>query len=288
MRSAHQRARDYRRVEAAIRYIGAHAREQPPLHEVAHAVGLSEYHFQRLLRRWAGVSPKRFLQYLTLHHAKAALREGRSLLAAAYEAGLSGPSRLHDLFVAVEAVTPGEFKDGGSGLEIGYGFRPTPFGTVFLASTPRGICALQFVDRSEDRRAALERLHAAWPDAAIRERRGHAARYAERIFAPARRRSEPLTLLLRGTNFQIKVWEALLRIPAGAVTTYGDVAHVIGQPAAARAVGAAVGRNPIAYVIPCHRVLRSTGAFGGYRWGGERKRAILGWEAANRTPGRDA
>lgn len=274
-----QLLRDYRRIEAAIRFLEAHADRQPPLRAVAEAVGLSDFHFQRLFRRWAGVSPKRFLQYLTVERAKEALREGRSVLAAAYESGLSGPGRLHDLFVTVEAVTPGEYKASGSGLTIGYGFRPSPFGECVIAATDRGVCALEFVEGGS-RREAVDRLVRAWPAAVIREHEAMAASYGERIFGGEGGR--PLTLVLRGTNFQLKVWEALLRIPRGAATTYGDLARATGRPGAARAVGSAVGRNPVAYLIPCHRVLRTTGAFGGYRWGTARKQAMLGWEAAQR------
>lgn len=277
-----QALRDYRRVEAAIRFLEAHAGEQPALATVARAVGLSEFHFQRLFRRWAGVSPKRFLQYLTMQHAKAALREGSSILATSYEAGLSGPSRLHDLFIAVEAVTPGEYKEAGRNLEIHYGFRPSPFGPSFIATTPRGVCALEFVE-GDDRAAAVARLARAWPAATIREDAGMAAHYVERIFSAGAAHNTPITLVLRGTNFQLKVWEALLRIPPGAATTYGEIAAAIGNPTAARAVGNAVGQNRIAYLIPCHRVLRGTGAFGGYRWGTERKQAMLGWEAVARN-----
>ena len=271
--------RDYRRIEAVIHFLDAHAQEQPSLSEVAQAVGLSEFHLQRLFRRWAGVSPKRFLQFLTVQHAKQALREGLSVLATTYETGLSGPGRLHDLFVSVEGVTPGQYKEWGRDLEIRYGFAATPFGECFVAATDRGICALDFVV-DDDRTTPAERLERTWPGATRRDDPAAAAADVERIFGSGGDRSKPLTLLLKGTNFQLQVWQALLQIPAGAATSYGALAELLDRPTAARAVGAAVGRNPIAYIIPCHRVLRESGAFGGYHWGEARKRAILGWEAA--------
>jgi len=271
---------DADRIARAIEYLERHHRLQPPLEEIAAAVGLSPYHFQRLFRRWAGVSPKRFLQYLTIEHARAALAEGRSVLETAYDAGLSGPGRLHDLFVTVDAVTPGEYKAQGAGLTIDYGFVDTPFGEGFLARTDRGVCGLAFVDTG-GRRAVLADYRARFPAARFRLAAEAAARTAVRIFRP-QRPAERLILDLRGSNFQLKVWEALLRIPPGAVASYGDVAAAIGRPAATRAVASAVARNPVSYLIPCHRVIRGTGAFGEYRWGAARKQAILGWEAARR------
>ena len=279
MSNGPQSLRDYRRIEAVIRFLESKAGEQPSLREAARAVGLSEFHLQRLFRRWAGVSPKRFLQYLTVQHAKRALRDGLSVLAAAYEAGLSGPGRLHDLFVAVEAVTPGEYKALGAGLAVRYGLAPSPFGECLVALTDRGICGLEFVADDGERASMVERLRRAWPGARLEEDATAARAVAGRIFGPAAARPEPLTLFLKGTNFQLKVWQALLRIPAGAATSYGALAEAIDQPDAARAVGGAVGRNPIAYLIPCHRVLRESGKFGDYRWGTERKQAMLGWEA---------
>jgi AraC family transcriptional regulator of adaptative response/methylated-DNA-[protein]-cysteine methyltransferase len=275
-------------IEQALLYLDANVKKRPSLAEVAASVGMSEFHFQRLFTRWAGVSPKRFLQFQTLAHAKQLLRESRSLLDATYEAGLSSPGRLHDLFVSVDAVTPGEFKRGGEGLDIAYGVHETPFGDCLIAVTGRGVCALWFLAESGFE-GALERLRAQWPEARVSEDPSLTAAYAERIFggAPARAGAPPLRLFLRGTNFQLKVWEALLRIPPGGVTTYEEIAEAIGAPGASRAVGAAVGANPVAYLIPCHRVIRKTGAFGGYRWGVARKRAMLGWEAA-RTAGGEA
>ena len=270
--------RDAERVEQAIHYLDEHYRDQPSLDEVASAVGLSPHHFQRLFKRWAGVTPKRFLQFLTIEHAKSALAEGQNMLEASWDAGLSGPGRLHDLFVAVEAVTPGEFKERGRGLTIRYGLPDSPFGTVLIALTDRGICGLTFAD---DDHAALGSLERRWHGATFEHDRGAARAIAKRIFTD----QEPgrITLELSGTNFQIKVWEALLRIPAGTLVSYGDVARSIGHPDAHRAVGTAVGQNPIAYLIPCHRVIKSTGAFGNYGGGATRKKAILGWEAARRA-----
>ncbi|MCZ6915661.1 MAG: methylated-DNA--[protein]-cysteine S-methyltransferase [Gemmatimonadetes bacterium] len=279
MTTGPQSLRDYHRIEAVIHFLEAHAGEQPSLSEVARAVGLSEFHLQRLFRRWAGVSPKRFLQYLTVQHAKRALREGLSVLATAYEAGLSGPGRLHDLFLSVEAVTPGQYKEWGRDLDIRYGFAPSPFGECLVAATDRGICGLEFVVEG-DRTTPVERLERTWPGATRREDPAVASADVERIFGSGGDRSKPVTLLLKGTNFQLQVWQALLQIPAGAATSYSALAESIDRPTAARAVGGAVGKNPVAYLIPCHRVLRESGEFGGYRWGEARKRAILGWEAA--------
>jgi AraC family transcriptional regulator of adaptative response/methylated-DNA-[protein]-cysteine methyltransferase len=272
--------RDAARVAQAIRFLDEHYREQPSLDDLAHAVGLSPFHFQRLFKRWAGVTPKRFLQFLTVEHAKAALADGQSTLEASWDAGLSGPGRLHDLFLSVEAVTPGEYKQRGDGMTIKYGFADSPFGSVLVALTDRGICGLTFVDGHRDRNA-LVGLKRRWCGADFREDRAAVREIAARIFT----RQDPgrFHLALRGTNFQIKVWEALLRIPSGALVSYGDVARTIGHPHAQRAVGTAVGQNPISYLIPCHRVIKSTGVFGNYAGGATRKKAIIGWEAARRT-----
>ena len=280
---------DYFRVEQAIRFLDAAAPSQPTLGDVAAHVGLSEAHFQRLFTRWAGVSPKRFVQFQTVEHAKRLLRESRSVLGASWDAGLSGGGRLHDLFVSVEALTPGEYKRGGAGLEIAYGVHETPFGDAFIAATPRGVCAMSFLPgdaaREEGERAAAADLAAGWPAATRRADADATAPYAERIFAPlapavdgTAPRPAPLGLLLKGTNFQLQVWRALLRVPPGAVTTYEELAAAAGAPSAVRAVASAVARNAVAYLIPCHRVIRKTGAFGQYRWGAERKRAMLVWE----------
>jgi AraC family transcriptional regulator of adaptative response/methylated-DNA-[protein]-cysteine methyltransferase len=274
---------DYERVEQAIRYIEANARSQPDLNEVAGHIGLSEYHFQRLFTRWAGISPKRFLQFLTKESAKQLLARG-SVLDATYEAGLSSPGRLHDLFVECEAVTPGEYRSRGRGMIISYGFHPTPFGECLLALTGRGICCLAFTDG--DRSAALATLRQDWANAALEEDAAGTAAVVGQIFAP--RPGTRLTLHLRGTNFQIKVWEALLRLPAGDATSYEALAGQVGAGRAARAVGNAVACNPVAYLIPCHRVLQKAGGFGNYRYGPARKKAILMWENAASVRGGEA
>ena len=270
-----QLSADYRRVEQAIRFLDDNARRQPDLTEVAAHVGLSEYHFQRLFTRWAGISPKRFLQFLTKENAKALLSR-TSVLSAAYEAGLSGPGRLYDLLVQCEAVTPGEYRMKGAGVDIAYGFHPTPFGECLLALTGRGICFLAFVDG--ERQYALEQLRFDWANANLREDPSRTHLVVGQIFAP--RPGASIALHLRGTNFQIKVWEALLRLPPGAATSYEALAEQVGSINAARAVGNAVARNPLAYLIPCHRVLQKAGGFGNYRYGPARKQAILGWEMA--------
>ena len=272
-----QLSEDYARIEQAIRYIDTNARRQPDLNELAEQVGLSEYHFQRMFTRWAGISPKRFLQFLTREHAKVLLAHSSNLLEATYAAGLSGPGRLHDLFVQTEAVTPGEYKSKGSGVDIAYGFHPSPFGECLLALSGRGICFLAFVKK--DRSTALKQLMETWPNAQLSELPSRTAPVVDRIFSqdPA----APIPVHLRGTNFQIKVWEALMRLPPGELTTYQALAEQVRSPEAARAVGNAVARNPLAYLIPCHRVLQKTGHFGNYRYGSSRKKAILGWEMAH-------
>jgi AraC family transcriptional regulator of adaptative response/methylated-DNA-[protein]-cysteine methyltransferase len=277
---ASEMSRDYRRIEEAIRYLDDRLTTQPSLEAVAAHVGLSKFHFHRLFRRWAGVSPKQFLEYLTVDYAKELLRGNESVLGAAYEAGLSSPARLHDQFVAIEAVTPGEWRARGAGVEIRYGFHATPFGAALLASTARGLCALAFVGEG-GRDAALAALASRWPKARLVEDPTATEQPLAAIFGEAGARRHPLQLFLQGTNFQIKVWEALLAVPEGAAVTYGDLAAAVGRPAAVRAVAGAVGSNPVAFLIPCHRVLRRVGGFGGYRWGSERKRAILAWEAAH-------
>lgn len=271
-------ARDYERIARAIAYLRRHTGDQPDLAAAARHVNLSEHHFQRVFTRWAGVSPKRFLQYLTVEHAKSRLATAQGVLDVAGTVGLSGPGRLHDLFVTLEAMTPGEYKAGGAGLAIQYGVHETPFGRALIAMTARGICGLRFID---DERAGIERLRRQWPGAELRPSPAATAPVAERLFGPlASRSGDALALLVKGSNFQVKVWRALLDLPFGSLATYGGIATRIGIPAAARAVGAAVGANPVAWLIPCHRVIRESGALGGYRWGVERKAAILGWEAA--------
>ena len=283
-----QAAADYELVAAAIEYLETHHTAQPDLDQVAAPLGVSPAHLQRVFRRWAGISPKRFLQFLTVEHAKELLAQSHSVLDAAYDAGLSSPSRLHDLFVTVEAMTPGEFKAGGAGLTIAYGFHATPFGECLVGVTQRGVCALAFVG-ADGRTGEVDALVARWPNARLVQDETQTAAVAERVFAPLDMQSSagtpssraPIRLLLAGTNFQVKVWEALLRVPPGQVTTYADVATAVGLPSASRAVGSAVGANPVAYLIPCHRVIRKTGAIKDYRWGSTRKKAILGWEAAH-------
>jgi AraC family transcriptional regulator of adaptative response/methylated-DNA-[protein]-cysteine methyltransferase len=271
---------DFARVERAIEFLVSRHLDQPDLTTVARHVHLSEYHFQRLFSRWAGISPKRFLQCLTVEHAKRRLAESKALLDVTLESGLSSPSRLHDLFVSIEAMTPHEFKKRGAGLRIRYGLCPSPFGRCLLAVTDRGVCSLSFVNRGEEADAVGE-LRDEWKGAEIEERPEIVAPIAARIFGPLSDGRRPtLSLLLRGTNFQVKVWKALLRIPPGAVVSYETVARRIGQSRAARAVGQAVGANPVAYLIPCHRVIRQTGVMSGYRWGSARKQAILAWEAS--------
>jgi len=267
---------DYQRIEQAIRFLGDNLHRQPELKEVAENVGLSEFHFQRLFTRWAGISPKRFLQYLTKENAKQLLKQS-SVLNTTYSVGLSSPGRLHDLFVGTEAVTPGEYKSLGSGLIIRYGFHATPFGEALIGVTARGICHLSFVQ--EGRGAALILLKSDWKNATLLEEPSATEALLEPVFSLGQR-SNPISLFVSGTNFQLKVWEALLSIPQGALTTYEQIAAQIGHPQAIRAVGTAVGHNPIAYLIPCHRVIRKMGEFGNYRYGSARKKAILGWEAA--------
>jgi AraC family transcriptional regulator of adaptative response/methylated-DNA-[protein]-cysteine methyltransferase len=267
----YQLSEDYNRIEQAIRYLEANTHRQPDLREVAESVHLSEYHFQRLFTRWAGISPKRFLQFLTKENAKKLINH-TNLLDTTYSAGLSSPGRLYDLFVKCEAVTPGEYKSKGAGLRIGYGYHPTPYGECLLASTERGICFLAFISDGK-REDAFESLKMEWQNAELVEDAIKTAHHVNAIFSPGRK--SPITLHVRGTNFQIKVWEALLGIPAGKVTSYEDLAGKMGNPSAARAVGNAVAHNPVAYLIPCHRVLRKVGDFGNYRYGRARKKAIL-------------
>ena len=278
-----ERTTDYERVERAIRYLEENYRRQPGLKDLARGAGLSEFHFQRLFRRWAGISPKRFLQYLTADHAARRLRATGSSLEAAYEAGLSGGGRLHDLFVNLHAVTPGELKRAGAGLTIQYGFHPSPFGECLIGVTARGVCHLGFVPPA-GQHAALAELTAEWPQAQFEQTPHATAPLARRLFARVNGDSSSIDLHVRGTNFQIKIWEALLRIPAGRVVSYEDIARRIRAPRAARAVANAVAHNPVAWLIPCHRVIRKSGALGGYRWGETRKQALLAWEAA-RTGG---
>lgn len=271
---------DYQRVRDAIVYIDENSSSQPTLHDVAEHVGLSPYHFQRLFRRWAGVSPKRFLQHVTAARAKRLLRDSTPVLDTAFAVGLSSPGRLHDLIVTTEATTPGEYKSQGEGITIRYGIHETLYGSCLIGATERGICALRFLDEAE-RRDAVDELQAEWSQARLVPDQDATTAFAHQIFEKAESSSDTLPLLLKGSNFQLKVWEGLLRIPEGCLISYGDLAKRLSVPSATRAVANAVGANPIAFVIPCHRVLRSTGALGGYRWGVDRKLVILERELAN-------
>lgn len=267
------RCRDYQRMADTLAWISAHFEEQPSLTEIAARAGQSPYHFQRRFSRWVGLSPKKYVQFLTLARAKACLDASHSVLGAAFAAGLSSPGRLHDLFVNIEAVTPGEHKRGGAGLVIRHGVHDSPFGPCLLMHTERGICGLAFLDEGDDGRT-LAGMASRWPNAHLVSDPAPGAELAARAFA-AGGVGDSLTLLLHGTPFQIQVWQALLRIPSGAVTNYQALAGYIGRPGAARAVGTAGGANPIAYLVPCHRVIRKSGALGGYHWGLGRKLAML-------------
>ncbi|MDP1892508.1 MAG: methylated-DNA--[protein]-cysteine S-methyltransferase [Gemmatimonadaceae bacterium] len=273
---------DYERIAGAIRYLEAHWRDQPSLADVARHVGLSESHFQRLFTRWVGISPKRFLQQATAQFARSLLRDHRAALPTTLDAGLSNPSRLHELIVHAEAMTPGQVRRGGDGVEIAWGFHDSPLGTALIAVTPLGICSIQFADSTADRRAAVARLRAEWPAATLVESAARTRKAARQALGALGTPTGPLALHVRGTNFQLKVWSALLGIAPGCVTTYEEIADAIGQPAAARAVGSAVGRNPVSLLIPCHRVIRKSGGLGGYAWGLERKELILRAEDSRR------
>lgn len=274
---------DYGRIEEVIGYLAEDYRSQPSLSVLAKRVGLSDFHFQRLFLRWAGVTPKEFLQCLTHAHAKRLLDRGESVLDAALDSGLSGPGRLHDLCIKLEAATPGEIKSGGAGWRIVYGFADSGFGRVVVASGPRGICHISFVDSQSDTEALLN-LRGDWTAANFEHDDGVAAALCEHVFSKRQNKSgvNPLRACVAGSVFQIQVWQALLRITAGEVSTYKRVASSIGRPGAVRAVGTAIGRNPIAVLIPCHRVIRESGALGGYRWGLPRKQALIGREATFR------
>ncbi len=272
-----QEKTNYQRIEEAIAYINTHFREQPGLDQIAEKVHLSPFHFQRLFTEWAGVSPKKFLQYISLEHAKKMLNEQASLLHTAYETGLSGTGRLHDLFVNIEGMTPGEYKNGGENLQISYSFAESPFGNIIVASTPKGICHISFAATGNE---GLNALKIAFPNASYRQVLDRMQQNALYLFTHDWSRLDEIKLHLKGTPFQVKVWEALLKIPTGGLSTYGQLAKQLGQPGASRAVGSAVGDNPVAFLIPCHRVIRSGGEFGQYHWGSIRKTAMIGWEAA--------
>lgn len=271
---------NYSRVAEAITYIRDNFKSQPGLEELAAQIHLSPYHFQRLFTEWAGVSPKKFLQYISVRHAKSVLQDRQAtLFDAAYETGLSGTGRLHDLFVNIEGMTPGEFKNGGESLTINYSYSWSKFGGLLLASTSKGICHMSFV---EDKLDSLADLKAQFPMAGYCEKLDDFQENALKIYHSDWDQIQKIKLHLKGTDFQLKVWEALLRIPQGKLSTYGEIAQSIEKPKASRAVGTAIGSNPVAYLIPCHRVIQSTGDLGGYKWGETRKTAIIGWEAARK------
>ncbi|MDV2966810.1 bifunctional helix-turn-helix domain-containing protein/methylated-DNA--[protein]-cysteine S-methyltransferase [Nitratireductor aquimarinus] len=270
---------DYEIVRRVIEKISLDYRDQPSLEEIAQEVGDTPTGLQKLFTRWAGLSPKAFLQAVTLDHARRLLDSGMPLLDAALELGMSGPGRLHDLFVTHEAISPGEYKARGAGLTMRYGFHISPFGQALIMVTERGLAGLAFCDAGEER-AAFEDMASRWPNADYVEDMAATAPYAARVFEPSRwRADEPLRVVLIGTDFQVRVWDALLKIPMGRACAYSDIAGTIGKPSASRAVGAAVGANPVSFVVPCHRAVGKSGALTGYHWGLTRKRAILGWEA---------
>ncbi len=272
-------AADYDVVRRAIGHIRGHWREQPEIEAIAEAAGVTPTELHHLFRRWAGLTPKAFLQALTLDGARQLLRDSASVLDATYEVGLSGPGRLHDLFVTHEAMSPGEWKSGGEGLTVFFGFHPSPFGSALVMATERGLAGLAFADPGEER-AALNDMKRRWPRAAYVENSARTAAVARRIFDPTQwQQDKPLRVVLIGTDWEVRVWETLLQIPMGRLTTYSDIASKIHKPAAARAVGTAVGKNPVSFVVPCHRVVSKSGDLTGYHWGITRKRAMLGWEA---------
>lgn len=273
-----QQKLNYERIAAAIRFIEENRQEQPKLEAVAEHVNMSPFHFQRIFQEWAGITPKHFLQYLNVEYAKYILQKTHaSLLDTAYEVGLSGTGRLHDLFVNIEGMTPGEYKNGGENLSINYSFAESPFGEIFVASTSKGICCMEFADNHE---IAFNSLLQKFPNAKFSQIVDKIQQNALFIFTQDWSKLKEIKLHLKGTDFQLKVWDALLKIPMGGLTTYGDIATKINNPKACRAVGTAVGENPVAFLIPCHRVIRSSGALGNYHWGEIRKTAIIGWEAA--------
>jgi AraC family transcriptional regulator, regulatory protein of adaptative response / methylated-DNA-[protein]-cysteine methyltransferase len=274
------RSRDYELIRRAIAFLSETWTEQPSLDRLAEHLNLSPAHCQKLFKRWCGLSPKEFVQAITVDRARALLEGSASVLDTAHEVGLSGGSRLHDLFVSHEAMTPGDYKRRGQGLEMAYGFYDSPFGEALLIATPRGLAGLAFVDedKGQSRQDALADMMQRWPRAHYVEAPGEIAPHARQIFAGERRSEQPVRLVMIGTDFDVRVWETLLKIPMGRAVSYTDIARHIGAPSASRAVGSAVGRNPISFVVPCHRVLRGDGSLGGYHWGLTRKRALIGWE----------
>lgn len=269
---------NYNRIAEAIDYIKVNFKEQPSLNEIAEKVHLSPYHFQRLFTNWAGVSPKKFMQYISIEYAKQLLKDKQaSLFDTAYQTGLSGTSRLHDLFINIEGMTPGEFKNGGKSLSISYSFAESPFGNIIVASTQKGICHMAFLDNKNE---AFAKLKERFPHANYNQIVDNAQQNALFIFQKDWTKLHQIKLHLNGTPFQLKVWETLLKVPMGSLATYGSIAKEIEKPKASRAIGTAIGKNPVAFLIPCHRVIQSTGNSGGYMWGSVRKSAMIGWEAA--------
>ncbi len=283
MTQHHSQLDDYERVKDVLSFITTNWRDQPSLDVIAEHVKMSPDTLQRLFQRWAGLSPKAFLQALTLDHAKSMLKNSASILDATFEVGMSGPGRLHDLFVTHEGMPPGAYKAKGQGLTIAYGFHPSPFGLALVMVTDYGMCGMAFSDQGGEK-SALDDMTRRWPNALYTEDSARTAPYAAQVFASDKwQANQPLRITMIGTDFEISVWETLLKIPCGSAATYGDVASSIGKPKAARAVGAAVGRNPISFVVPCHRVIGKSGELTGYHWGLTRKKAILGWEAGQIT-----
>jgi AraC family transcriptional regulator of adaptative response/methylated-DNA-[protein]-cysteine methyltransferase len=281
MRTAMDQDINYQRIEQAIQYLEKNIQRQPELDEVAEIVHLSPFHFQRLFTEWAGISPKRFLQFLTVDFLKSKLQESKNLVEVAEAAGLSSQSRVYDLFTTLEAVTPQEYKQSGSGIRIEYGIHESPFGDALIGVTERGVCWLSFINTDEDPRHALEEMKEHWHNSVFHQDQVLTEAFVENIFARKDAKThKKIHLLVKGTNFQIKVWEALLKLPLGNVTTYQDIATQIHNPKAMQAVGSAVGSNHIAYLIPCHRVIRKDGILGEYRWNATRKKGIIGWEMA--------
>lgn len=272
----------YDKIEKAIEFISSNYLSQPDLDAVAKQVHMSPFHFQRIFKEWAGVTPKKFLQYISIEHAKVLLKQDLSLSDVSFETGLSGTSRLHDMFIGIEGMTPGEYKNGGEQLKINYSFAESPFGNILVASTEKGVCHLAF---AENEQQALQELQQKFPNAQYRQMVDTIQQNALFIFSKDWKDLSSIKLHLKGTAFQLKVWEALLKVPMGGLTTYSSIASSVGSAGASRAVGSAVGDNPVAFLIPCHRVIKSTGAFGQYHWGGVRKTAMIGWEASKIFPG---
>lgn len=274
-------SKEYPVIEEALIYLENNFKNQPELEDIADHLGISPFHLQRTFKEWVGISPKRFLQFLTIDHARKLLKESRTVLDATYESGLSSPGRIHDLFISIDAVTPGEFKTLGKGLQIDYGIHQSLFGNCIIAATQRGLCFMGFY--SESKIQGIEDMKSRFPEAKFIHNEKNTEAYFTTIFKTPLKKKK-ISLFLKGTNFQIKVWEALLSIPQGNMCSYQDIAKIIGTPKANQAVGSAVARNPISYLIPCHRVIQNMGIFGNYHWGSARKKAMLIWESENKNP----